>query len=136
MAMALFSGTFGLIEKALDASTLRQKVLASNIANVDTPYYKRKDVRFESVLQDALHASERKIRAYRTDPRHIPFGGVKTLEPQVVTDASTTFNHNGNNVDLDLEMAELAKTQIKYQALVDRANAYFNKLSTVINEGR
>lgn len=133
--MSLFSGTLGIMEKALDASSLRQKVLAANIANVDTPHYKRMDVRFEDVLAKAL-ANQRGLEAYRTDPRHIPFGGWVSLTPQIVTDNQTIFNHNGNNVDLDLEMAELAKTQIKYQALVDRVNGYFNKLKTVINEGR
>lgn len=133
--MALFSGVFGLLEKAMDASTLRQKVLAGNIANVDTPHYKRQDVQFETILQKAM-ADQRKFKAYRTDPRHIPFGGVRELVPQIVTQSTTLFNHNGNNVDLDLEMAELAKTQIKYQALVDRANGHFKKLNMVINEGR
>lgn len=133
--MSLFSGAFGILEKALDAQALRQKVLASNIANVDTPRYKRLDVRFEDALAKAL-ANQRGLQAYRTDPRHIPFGGKISYTPQIVKDTNTIFNHNENNVDLDLEMAELAKTQIKYQALVDRTNAYFNKLKTVINEGR
>ncbi|GGK13819.1 flagellar basal body rod protein FlgB [Caldalkalibacillus thermarum] len=133
--MLLFSPTFGLVEKALDASALRHKALASNIANVDTPFYKRRDVSFEAELQRAVRRGQT-LSAYRTDPRHIPFKHQTLAEPQIVIDRHTTYNHNGNNVDLDVEMAELAKNQIKYHALVDRANGHFKKLKTVINEGR
>ncbi|MDQ0337259.1 flagellar basal-body rod protein FlgB [Caldalkalibacillus uzonensis] len=134
--MHLFSGTFGLVEKALDAAALRHTTIASNIANADTPYYKRRDVSFAAELQKAVDRRNQSLSAYRTDRRHLPFKHQTSLEPRVIIDQHTMYNHNGNNVDMDFEMAELAKNQIKYHALIDRANGHLQKLRTVINEGR
>ncbi len=125
-----------LLERSLDAAALRQKVIANNIANVDTPNYKRSDVRFEELLRQELDGKRKSIVGYRTDPRHIPIGrrpaGTASL-PQVVTDHSTTFNHNGNNVDIEYEMALLAQNQLRYNLLIDRTNGYFKNLRTAID---
>ncbi|SIS37666.1 flagellar basal body rod protein FlgB [Salimicrobium flavidum] len=126
--MKLFSDTFSVLENSLNYSTAKNRAISNNIANVDTPNYKAKDVSFSNVLAGELQAN-------RTDSRHIPFDednrkGYKTFER-----TGTTYNHNGNNVDIDKEMTELANNQIHYQALVDRMSGKFRSLESVIKGG-
>ncbi|WP_096269895.1 flagellar basal body rod protein FlgB [Paucisalibacillus globulus] len=131
--MNLFSGTINTLQQSLNYSSIKNQTIASNIANVDTPNYKAKDVVFKDVLQNELSSS---IAAKRTHPRHLSFDLDQRLSYQTVQRNNTTFNHNGNNVDIDKEMAELAQNQIYYQSLVDRINGKFNSLQTVIKGGR
>ncbi|WP_202077070.1 flagellar basal body rod protein FlgB [Caldalkalibacillus salinus] len=134
--MQLFSTTLNALERSLDVSSQRQKVISSNIANVDTPQYKAKDVSFRSELQKAL--DNKNLKSYQTNDKHIPFSTQqhRPFQPQVVTQTGTLYNHNGNNVDLDLEMTKMAENQLWYNALTDRANGKLNSLRTVISEGR
>lgn len=124
-----------LLQSALSAASTRQKTISNNIANVDTPNYKAKKTIFTHELKSAME--NEKIRANRTDARHIPFKHERFQEEpaKVVTRFDTQMNHNGNNVDIDLEMAELAKNQIYYNALVDRLNGRFNSIRTVLGRG-
>jgi flagellar basal-body rod protein FlgB len=131
--MNLFSGTINTLQQSLNYSSIKNQTIASNIANVDTPNYKAKDVVFKDVLQNELSSS---LAAKRTHPRHLSFDLEQRLSYQTVQRNNTTFNHNGNNVDIDKEMAELAQNQIYYQSLVDRINGKFNSLQTVIKGGR
>lgn len=134
IGMNLFqSPAFLAVERGLDGATLRQRAITQNIANVDTPNYKAKNVSFKEVLNQELH--KKRLSAYRTDERHIPFSNEKK-GPFVWETRTTTYNHNGNNVDIDVEMAELAKNQIYYNALIDRLNGQFQSLQTVIRGGR
>jgi flagellar basal-body rod protein FlgB len=136
--MNLYGTTFRALEQSLNATTIRQNFISSNIANVDTPNYKAKDVVFQQELKKALNQNGNSLRSYRTHPKHLPFStqGSSTVQPRVVTKNDTFFNHNGNNVDLDYEMTELAKNQLLYHALTERVNGHFQSLRTVINEGR
>ena len=68
--MDLFSGTISTLDKALNYSAAKQKVISQNIANVDTPNYKAKDVRFKASLNEALDVS---LSANRTNNRHYVF---------------------------------------------------------------
>lgn len=134
--MKLFSSpTFNLLEQSLSAASLRQKTISQNIANVDTPNYKAKKTVFKHQLDEAIRQNE--LEAYRTNQRHIPFGNSQTTNAAVVKDRNNTmFNHNGNNVDIEHEMAEMAKNQIYYNALIDRMSGRFNSIKTVIGSGR
>ncbi|TRM12394.1 flagellar basal body rod protein FlgB [Lentibacillus cibarius] len=132
--MNLFSGTIQTLEGSLDFASAKNRVISNNIANVDTPGYKTKDVTFKRVFDEELNVS---FQAKQTQPCHIPFSQENPQQPfQIVTKQNTTYNHNGNNVDIDKEMTELAKNQIYYQSLVDRLNGKFNNLQTVIKGGR
>ncbi|MFE8699069.1 flagellar basal body rod protein FlgB [Cytobacillus sp. FJAT-54145] len=131
--MKLFSNTITTLEKALDYSSLKQKAISQNISNVDTPNYKAKDVNFKSVFQSTL---DQTITANRTDARHYQFQGVPSTQKTIINRNDTSYNHNGNNVDLDKEMADLAKNQIYYNALIERVNGKFNSLQTVIRGGK
>ena len=129
--MELFSNTFQTLEKSLDYSSLKQKVISQNIANVDTPNYKAKDVAKNS-FQTTLQTS---IEAYRTDPRHINFE--TSSDPStIVTQQNVSYNNNGNSVDIDKEMADLATNQIYYNAVADRLSGQLSSLQNVIRGGK
>ncbi|UCZ51730.1 flagellar basal body rod protein FlgB [Bacillus shivajii] len=128
------NSTNSLLHKGLSASMTRQKTIAQNIANVDTPNYKAKKTVFSHELERASNA---KLQAHRTDARHIGFGRNASGEAaNVVQRNNTMYNHNGNNVDIDQEMAEHAQNQIYYNALIDRMNGRFNSIRTVLGQGR
>lgn len=130
--MKLFSETISTLEGALNYSSLKQKVIAQNIANADTPNYKAKDVSFKSALQTAMNNP---VEGKRTDDRHIPFSQGKNTAV-VTTRQNTSYNHNGNSVDVDKEMADLATNQIYYNAMTDILNGKFRTLQSVIKGGR
>ncbi|MBO8155244.1 MAG: flagellar basal body rod protein FlgB [Bacillaceae bacterium] len=132
--MSLFGKTIHTLEHYLDYASLKNETISNNIANVDTPNYKAKDVVFKDVFQKAVQSPS--VEAKRTHPKHIPFSTTTYSPFSVVTKTGTSYNHNGNNVDIDKEMVELAKNQIYYQALVDRLNGKFGSLQTVLKGGR
>ena len=105
-----------MLEKKLDAAALRQKVIANNLANVDTPGFKKSHVEFEDVLRQAQNKDSLRLRT--TDSRHIDFSqNIQAAQARVVIDNSTTIRNDGNNVDIDSEMTALAKNGIDYQAI-------------------
>lgn len=125
-----------VLEKALDASWLRNEVIAHNIANADTPGYKKYQVKFEEELISALES--RKLKGKKTRVKHLDIGAssVDEVKPRVVRTAGTQMREDGNNVDMDEEMTSLAKNAIMYNALVQKISGEFNRLKAVINEGR
>jgi len=128
--MKLFSDTISTLENAINYSNIKQKVIAQNIANVDTPNYKAKDVTFKESLNNAIEAK-------KTDVRHIDFAGSnQTGNSTIVTKSSAAYNNSGNSVDVDKEMTELATNQIYYNALIDRISGKFTSLENVIKGGR
>lgn len=135
---AFTTKTMQILERSLDAASLRQKVLSNNIANVDTPNFKRSDISFESTLQASLNQDTPSIRGFRTDPRHIPIGppSFSEIRPEIIVESSTTVNNNGNNVDIDSEMTQLAVNQIKYNTLIQDLNGYLARLRSAIQGGR
>jgi flagellar basal-body rod protein FlgB len=131
----LFKPSLSVLERSLDTSALRQKVISNNIANADTPFFKRSEVEFEDVLQNAM--SETKFVGLRTNSRHVAIGrGVPTdIMPEVIVDDKTLVKNNHNNVDIDLEMAQMSKNAMRYNVLVERMSKEFKGLRTAI-EGR
>ncbi len=115
-----------VIKRAADASWKRNEVISNNIANVDTPGYKRKDVQFESFLMSSLTGDgslDRRVANVRTD----------SLKPQIYTDnANLSYRLDGNNVDIDTESANLAENQIRYYALMDSMTQEFSRLKMVL----
>jgi flagellar basal-body rod protein FlgB len=133
----LFTKTMSLMGTGLDAASLRNKVISDNLANVDTPGFKSSDVVFEDELRKALEKTG-KIQGMITNSRHIPIGSpsVSNVSPKVVLQNDTTIRNDGNNVDIDRQMASLAKNTITYTALAQMLNGEFSKLKTAIFEGR
>ncbi len=132
--MTLFGKTIQTLEHSLDYSSLKNRTISNNIANVDTPGYKSKEVVFKDVLNQELSPS---FESKRTNEKHIPFTSQNHSRSfNVTTKSNTSYNHNGNNVDIDKEMSDLAKNQIYYQSLVDRLSGKFRSLESVIKGGR
>ncbi|NTV90291.1 MAG: flagellar basal body rod protein FlgB, partial [Clostridiales bacterium] len=109
---------------------------AQNAANVDTPNYKRKTVEFEDFLKAAMDESD--FKGFTTDSRHVQIGGnLDTVSPLVTEDhSSMSYRLDGNNVDIESEMAAMAENSIKYNTLVESLSAGYSKLRYVISEGR
>ena len=97
-----------VLSKAADASWLRNDAISNNIANVDTPNYKRQDVSFETELKHALRSSkyislDKKVDALNSD------GRLSHIDPRTYLDHSAfSYRLDGNNVDIDTENVELA----------------------------
>lgn len=118
---------------------MRQSVLANNIANNDTPYFKRSDVAFEEVLSQAMGGPDgsRALVGKTTNSRHIAINGTMGAVPQptVITEDSTSINNNRNNVDIDKEMSLLAENQLRYNLFIQQVNHEVKMMRTGI-EGR
>lgn len=123
-----------VLERALASSSMRHKVISNNIANVNTPGFKRSDVVFEDKLAEALNPAKAVLA--RTNPRHMTGGHGGSFAPFIATDVNTSFRTDGNNVDIDAEMANLAKNNIYYDAVAQQLGRYFSNLKSAINEGR
>jgi flagellar basal-body rod protein FlgB len=102
------------VKKSLEAQMLRSRVIANNIANVNTPGYKRVEVKFEDELRSAL--SDSKLKGTRTDKQHMKLGkgNIAHVTPKAYRPVDPTLPSGVNNVDIDTEMAKLAETQILY----------------------
>lgn len=138
MNRILLDPTIDLLEKGLQAASLRQAVIANNIANANTPGFKRSKVVFEEELKRATEAEERNRRLVAAAGGG---GGLRApaavrIAPRVVIDGSTTARNDGNNVDIDVEMALMAENQIWYTALTRQISEHFARLRMAISEGR
>ncbi|MCI3919031.1 flagellar basal body rod protein FlgB [Paenibacillus sp. TRM 82003] len=110
-----------MLERSLDAASLRQAVIANNIANVDTPRFKRSEVQFEALLAQSINPSELKVVGRRTNPRHIYIGSKGwEVEGKIKKDENSVMNNNLNNVDIDSEMSAMAKNQLRYNTLIQQ----------------
>lgn len=128
---------YKVLEKALDAAWLRNEAISQNIANVDTPNYKRKTVSFEEYLNDAIDGKG--FKGFTTDSRHIQIGGdnIDSIDINVTEDyKDTSYRLDGNNVDIESEMASQAKNDIKYNTLIQSMNTGYSRLKSAISEGR
>ncbi len=123
---------------ALDGLSMRQKATAHNIANVDTPGYKAHFVSFETQLQQALHGDEATTFSLNiTDTGHIDPSGATSKSTAITVDHDNNqLRNDGNNVDIDLEMTNLAETTIRYQTLTQLAGMKLSLLKSIIREGR
>ncbi|TYO95490.1 flagellar basal body rod protein FlgB [Desulfallas thermosapovorans] len=125
--MEFFRDTIStILAKQMDACTLRQKVIANNVANVNTPGFKKSRVNFQQHLREALGSGSFAMRT--TNVRHIAAGpsGLDNLVPEVVLEKSTAMKASGNNVDIDEEMVNLVSNTLLYRLATrvrsDRAN--------------
>ena len=127
------SGAFGYVDvlkTAADASWLREEVLTNNIANVDTPNYKRQDVEFTTYLKSALEQAGTPASTLTRKVNEANLSGVTT---RTYTENTTlSYRMDGNNVDLSTENAELAAEQINYNALIDSMNNEFTRMKAVL----
>lgn len=113
-----------VLDKVADASWLRNSVIDNNIANVDTPNYKRKDVSFQGYLQAEMAGTDTTTLQERINM--IKLG---SINPTTYTDmASLSYRLDGNNVDIDTENVELASNQLMYQAMINSISNEFDMM--------
>ncbi|RKX52512.1 MAG: flagellar basal body rod protein FlgB [Thermotoga sp.] len=110
----MFNSVFYIVQSALDAVMLRQKLIAHNIANAETPGYKRLDLIFEDELRKAMESKDLKLKL--THKKHIPNFPV-VVKPKIMRQMNTSLTNDKNNVDIDYEMNLLAQNTLRYQVL-------------------
>jgi len=110
-----------LLLRLIDASELRAKVLSANIANQNTPGYQRRDVNFESLLQEAM----------RKGP-----SAAQSIQPEVSLDTESPSRPDGNNVTLELELNALRENRMLYETYASILAGHFNLMRAAITEGR
>ena len=129
--------TFDYMERGLSAANLRHEVISDNLANVNTPNFKRSEVVFEELLAKELYGDDDKgkLQMVRTHDRHLPFKKFERAEARVDRDDTTVMRVDNNNVDIDMEMASLAKNQLWYNAMARSLGGHISKLKSVMQGG-
>jgi flagellar basal-body rod protein FlgB len=136
MMIAMFDKTVSFLSKALDVMSLRHQIIASNIANQDTPNYKAADIKFHEELESALKANGT-IEIQKTDPKHMAPG-----DPYAPVASGNIFmrpdgaGYDGNNVNAELEMAIMAKNTIMYDTAAQIVSGKLKALSSAIRDSR
>ncbi|EHL20010.1 flagellar basal-body rod protein FlgB [Peptoanaerobacter stomatis] len=129
------SAYIGILSKALNAYSMRSEAISNNIANVNTPNYKRSYVRFEEYLAKAN--DECTLKGAKTNSKHIDIPSLKgDTFPTVVKDNSVSTREDGNNVNIDTEEVDSVKNYINYSMIADSMTGYFNSLISGITGGR
>lgn len=136
---SVFMKTQDLLERGLNNATVKRRVIADNIANVDVPHFKRSEVTFEANLKRALESEEtNKMNAVPTKishKKHMEFFkplDYKDVKSKVQIDYLTTMRADGNNVDMEKEISEAAKNQMHYALMVERLNQNSRTLNIVM----
>ncbi|MDD2906470.1 MAG: flagellar basal body rod protein FlgB [Sulfurimonas sp.] len=117
------SRTHSLIKDALDFRAARQDMIASNIANADTPFYKPRDIRFEDALRakEAALLKEKSphLELAQTDAQHLPLQNeTNSQKPKLFYRDGHMARNDGNSVDLDVETTEMSKNSVMFNALI------------------
>ena len=132
-----FGKTLDILHRTMDVAMLRQDVIADNIANADTPNFKRTTVNFESQLKAALD-SERNaggFHARMTHERHIPFSrpvDYRGVQPERRLDYLSTTDNNGNNVDIEVESMNFLNNQLLYTLMTNSVGQQFQRINLVV----
>jgi len=127
-----------MLQKSMDALALQHQVIANNVANIDTPQFKRSVVSFQDQLRAAVDKTD-SSPLWRTNPMHFPLQknvSLRDFQPQVRTVTETIGRNDGNNVDMEMEQALLAENNLLYNSLTEVTSRYLSGLKHVITEGR
>ncbi|MFC9707203.1 flagellar basal body rod protein FlgB [Paenibacillus sp. NPDC056933] len=122
-------------ESLLQVLNVQHKVTTENIANADTPNYKKKSVEFEEELRRIIeNGKTENLDMHRTHPKHFPVSNpASSVVPyRIVENNETAMNNNGNNVDIDMEMANLSENQLLYNYMVDRVSGHYKKMKNLL----
>jgi len=116
--------TFKVLEKIIKAVNMRQRIIASNIANADTPGYKAKDVRFGDFLKDQMNMMV-------TNPKHIR--GYNNIDPEaeIVIEPTASWGDK-NNVELSVEIAKMTQNQLLHDAAIKILNVRIKMFKNAI----
>ena len=134
------STNFDYLSRGMTAASIRQEVISHNIANVNTPNYRKTVLEFEDLLAKEIYGDEPqdgKLQMNRTHDRHLPHKPLAYhAEPTMVEDMTTIMRTDDNNVDIDIEMATLAKNQLYFNALATQLGNYVTKMRNAITSGQ
>lgn len=132
----LFGKSGEVMSRALDGLSMRQKAIAENVANADTPRYKRFEVAFEGQLAKTMARPDAfSVPMAATHPGHYRVDGPQSLEEFQATvsrSSEVTMRNDGNNVDIDAEMTRLAQANVTYNAMADLMKRKMTGLQSVI----
>ncbi len=124
-----------VLDKAADGAWMRNQAIAHNIANADTPGYKRQDVSFEAELKHALKASKYVSLDDKVNSLNDRDSDLSRINPRTYSDYSGySYRLDRNNVDIDTENVELASNQLKYNALIQSINEDFTNIKAVLGK--
>lgn len=126
--------TSKLLEKVLDYSSVKQKVISKNIANLGTVGYQRQDVKFNKVFNESINST---LKA--TNSRHISSNKVNMnngSEFEITKDENLENSSGINNVNIDQEMADMAKNTLTFRFAARKLRGYYTTMQTVIKGGR
>jgi len=116
----------------LDTLSVRNSVIAENIANLDTPGYKAQDLKFDDVMQEAL-GTGKKLPLARTNEKHLPPGNRPVdVSSFVYQQNNPSVRNDGNDVNVDYEMSQMAENTIRYNLFSQLTQGKFSKLKEVI----
>ena len=133
------STNFNYLPRAMTAANIRHEVISNNIANVNTPNFRKSDLVFEDLLAEELYGpkDDGRLKPARPHARHLPPAEEPFFAvPKIVEDQTTLMRVDDNNVDIDIEMANLAKNQIYFNALATQMTGYITKMKNVITSGQ
>lgn len=115
------SRAHNLMTSALDYRAARQDMIASNIANADTPYYRPRDIRFEEALSQKSASvfadKSQQLSMSRTNGAHLEGSGGSADKPTTFFRDGHMARNDGNSVDLDVESSEMAKNSTMFNAI-------------------
>lgn len=131
------SRTHSLLAKALDYRAIRQDMIASNIANADTPFYRPRDVRFEEALvhekSKLLNQNNKQLQMARTDNSHMELKDEKSsYRPTTYFRDGHMARNDGNSVDLDVETTEMSKNSVMFNAIIQTSKKSAGIFKSVI----
>lgn len=131
-----FGKSLDILHRSMDVNLLRQDVIANNIANADTPNFKRSTVNFEASLRHALESEDaRPFPVALTDEGHMPFfrpTDYRDVRPRRTLDYLTTAKNNGNNVDIEVESTNFLTSQMAYTLMTNSVSSQFRRLNAVL----
>jgi flagellar basal-body rod protein FlgB len=133
------SETMQVLRKGLDSLSVRNEAIANNIANYDTPNFKRIEVTFQEQLKACIDKNHQVSPLVRTHPKHFPITSTNALEnfqPDLRVVTETSGRNDGNNVDMNVESAKLAENTALYNSLADVTSRYLSQLRHAITEGK
>lgn len=124
------------LAKGMDVASVKNGVIARNIANMDTPGYKAKDLKFFDVMGEVM-GEGKKLPLARTNEKHLPLPG-EVVDPSayIYQQNNPSVRNDGNDVNVDYEMSQMAENSIRYNELADITSEQFTKLKDAISSGQ
>lgn len=138
--MNTFTRSIDLLQREMDATSLRYQVTANNLANAEVPNFKRTTVNFESELKRAFDSEKKAKNGFqltRTEPEHLALNepyDYREVQPRRVLDYTTTAKANGNNVDAEFEANNILQIQMQYRLLTQLTNFEFSQMNIAMKK--